>query len=134
MNLIVLTNTYSIYRFSNDEVLPEWVYSSDFYSITRTTDEVSVVTVQTESKTGNFKCEKDWRILKVTGPLDFSLIGVIADISKIFKDHKISIFIISTFDTDYILVKENNLEAGIKALRENGYVISNYWNSEIQTQ
>jgi hypothetical protein len=124
MNLIVLANNYSIYRFNKDDILPEWVYASDFYSITRTKDELSVVTLRARLITENIVCNNDWRILKFAGPLDFSLIGIIADISKIFKDHKISICTISTFDTDYILIRENNLEAGIKALKENGYLIS----------
>jgi hypothetical protein len=123
MDLVVLANTYSIYRFSKDEAIPEWVYSSGFYSITSTKDELSVVALQNGLLAEKVVVNKDWRIIKIAGPLDFSIIGVIAGISNILKDHKISIFIISTFDTDYILVKENMLEAGIKALAENGYMI-----------
>ena len=94
MNLIILKKRYSIYKFKSDCVLPGWVYLSDFYSITKTKDELSVIAIQTDSISEKITCSKDWRILKVDGPLDFSLIGIIADISIILKEKKISIFYI----------------------------------------
>ena len=124
MNLIILKKRYSVYKFKSDCVLPGWVYLSDFYSITKTKDELSVIAIQTDSISEKITCSKDWRILKVDGPLDFSLIGIIADISIILKEKKISIFTISTYDTDYILVKQNKLNIGIKALRDKKYTIS----------
>ena len=124
MNLIVLKKKYSIYKFKSGCVLPDWIYLSDFYSITKTKDELSVIAIQTDSISEKITCSKDWRILKVDGPLDFSLIGIIADISIILKEKKISIFTISTYDTDYILVKQNKLNIGIKALRDKKYTIS----------
>ena len=124
MNLIILKKRYSIYKFKSDCVLPGWVYLSDFYSITKTKDELSVIAIQTDSISEKITCSKDWRILKVDGPLDFSLICIIADISIILKEKKISIFTISTYDTDYILVKQNKLNIGIKALRDKKYTIS----------
>jgi hypothetical protein len=124
MNLIILKKRYSIYKFKSDCVLPDWIYLSDFYSITKTKDELSVIAIQTDSISEKITCSKDWRILKVDGPLDFSLIGIIADISIILKEKKISIFTISTYDTDYILVKQNKLNIGIKALRDKKYTIS----------
>jgi hypothetical protein len=124
MNLTVLDKKYSIYRFEVNSILPEWIYLSDFYSITKTAEEVSVVTEQTDQISENIPCSKDWRIIKVAGPLDFSLIGIIADISAILKDAKISIFTISTYDTDYILLKQKDLETGIKALTDKNYIIS----------
>ena len=124
MNLIILKKRYSVYKFKSDCVLPGWVYLSDFYSITKTKDELSVIAIPPDSISEKITCSKDWRILKVDGPLDFSLIGIIADISIILKEKKISIFTISTYDTDYILVKQNKLNIGIKALRDKKYTIS----------
>ena len=124
MNLIILKKRYSIYKFKSDCVLPGWVYLSDFYSITKTKDELSVIAIPPDSISEKITCSKDWRILKVDGPLDFSLIGIIADISIILKEKKISIFTISTYDTDYILVKQNKLNIGIKALKDKKYTIS----------
>jgi hypothetical protein len=122
-NLIVFEKRYSINKFRKDAVLPEWVYSSEFCSLTRTQDELSVVTVQNDHLSDCIACSKDWRILKIEGPLDFSLIGVIADITVILKEVKISVFLISTYDTDYILVKEKDLKISIASLQNKGYNI-----------
>jgi uncharacterized protein len=122
-NLIVFDKKYSIYKFRKDAVLPEWVYATEFCSLTRTEEELSVVTVQTDHVSDWVECSKDWRILKIEGPLDFSLTGVIADISLILKEVRISIFIISTYDTDYILVKEKNLKTALDSLQNKGYNI-----------
>lgn len=122
-NLTVLEKKYSIYKFQKGSVLPEWVYSSEFCSVTKTDEELSVVTAQTDHISDWVDCSKDWRILKIEGPLDFSLIGVIADISAIFKEVKISVFIISTYNTDYILVKEKDLDSSIASLHNKGYNI-----------
>jgi hypothetical protein len=123
-NLIVLSKKYSIYKFLNQTVLPDWIYSSDFYSITGTKDELSVVASQNDSISDNIKCNKNWRILKISGPLDFSLVGIIADITCILKEKNIPVFIISTYDTDYILMKQKDLNNGIKALTSKGYTVS----------
>ena len=124
LNLIVLAKKYSIYKFQIDCILPDWIYLSDFYSITKTKDELSVITTQTDFFAEDIICSKDWRIFKIVGPLDLSLIGIIADISDILKEKKISIFTISTYDTDYILVKQKDLNNSIKALEDKGHKIS----------
>lgn len=123
MKIIVLDKKYSVYRFEVNSVLPDWICLSDFYSITKTEDEISVVTEQTDQILGNTPCSKNWRIPKVVGPLDFSLVGIIADISAILKDAKISIFTISTYDTDYILLKQKDLKTGIEALTAKDFII-----------
>ena len=122
-NLILSTKKYSIYKFQKDSDLPDWIYSSEFCSVTRTDEELSVVTAQTDQISDWSASSNDWRLFKIEGPLDFSLIGVIADISAILKEVKISIFIISTHDTDYILVKENDLNTSIASLKKSGYNI-----------
>jgi len=122
-NLILSAKKYSIYKFQKDSVLPDWIYSSEFCSVTKTDEELSVVTAQTDQISDWSASSNDWRLFKIEGPLDFSLIGVIADISAILKEVKISIFIISTYDTDYILVKENDLNISIASLKKCGYNI-----------
>jgi hypothetical protein len=124
LNIVVLGRTYSIYKFKNGFVLPDWIYSSDFYSITKTKEELSVIAVQNDYISDDIISNKDWRILKVAGPLDFSLVGIIADIADILKEKRISIFTISTYNTDYILVKQKDLNSGIKALKDKGHKIS----------
>ena len=95
----------------------------DFFSITKTEDEISVVMLQ-DKISSDVKVEKDWRILKVEGTLDFSLIGILAKISGILAKNSISIFVISTFNTDYILVKEEKIEKAMTVLSKEGYEIS----------
>jgi uncharacterized protein len=119
MNFNVLSGKYAIYKFALGSALPEQICSGDFYSITRTTDEISVVACQSDLIYGYLDCNKDWCIIRIEGLLDFSLVGIIADISAIFKKKNISIFTISTYNTDYFLIKQKDLDTGIQALIEN---------------
>jgi len=119
MNFNVLSGNYAIYKFAIGSVVPERICSGDFYSITRTIDEISVVACQSDLIEGYLDCNKDWCIIRIEGLLDFSLIGIIADISAIFKKKNISIFTISTYNTDYFLIKQKDLDSGIQALIEN---------------
>jgi len=125
LDLSVLDNRLSIYRFKNGVILPSWIYASEFYSITKTTDEASVVADKNDEDLKDLKVSLGWRVIKVIGPLDFSLVGIIANISTILKQANISIFTISTYDTDYILVKEDNLQKAIQSLEENGHHFTN---------
>ena len=124
MKFKVLEGKYAIYKFPIGSVLPERITSSDFYSITKTKDEISVVAAQNDLFSINIECNKDWRIIKIEGLLDFSLVGIIAEITAIFKKKKISVFTISTYDTDYFLIKQKDLDFGIKALIENGHKVT----------
>jgi len=123
MNFKVLTGKYAIYKFAIGSVMPERICSSDFYSITKTIDEISVVARQSDVIEGYMECNKDWRIVRIEGSLDFSLVGIIADISAIFKKKNISIFTISTYDTDYFLIKQKDLDSAIQALIENNHIV-----------
>ena len=123
LSFILLEKSYSIYKFRNGSVLPDWVCSSDFYSITKTSDELSVVALQTDIYPEAITCNRDWRILKIVGPLDFSVTGVIADITDILEKKKISVFVISTYDTDFVLVKQEKLDGAVNVLREKGHNI-----------
>jgi len=121
LNFEILNHFYAIYRFDTNAQLPDWIYQSEFYSVTKTNDEISVVTSQQIIESNDVKSSNNWRVLKIIGPLDFSLVGIIADIAAILKQEQISVFTISTYDTDYILVKENNLDKAVKALKERGH-------------
>ena len=118
MNIKVLKDRYAICRLEPEDMVPLWVDTKNFISITRTEDELSIVCID-KNIPNEIKSEKGWRVLKVEGPLDFSLIGILSDISGILAKEKISIFVVSTFDTDYILVKEENLVNSIKVLSDN---------------
>lgn len=123
MNLefILFQDNYSIYKFDPDFEIPEVIYQSDFYSVTKTTDELSIICNESIACLDTAKKSEGWRILKVKGPLDFAIVGIIAKISRILKENNIPIFSISTFDTDYILVKNRELEKAINSLQKNGH-------------
>jgi hypothetical protein len=122
LTMRLLRGKYGVCRLDKTDLIPEWAQNSDFSSITRTLDELSIVCIE-ESIPNYIKHEKDWRILKIEGPLDFSLIGILASISTILAQKGISIFAISTYDTDYILVKNKDINSAIVALADEGYEI-----------
>jgi hypothetical protein len=105
ISLIPLDDTFTIYQLDKYQNIPSEIYNSEFYSITRTSDEISIVTnCKTDLKLS--KSSKRWKGYKIDGILDFSLTGIINDITKPLKDNKISVFVVSTFNTDYIFIKE----------------------------
>ena len=122
LTMELMKGLYGVCRLNSDEVLPEWALQGSFYSITKTSDELSVVCPQ-DNIPKNIICEKDWRILRIIGPLDFSLIGILSSISTILAKKGISIFAVSTYDTDYILVKNKDINSAIVALVDEGYEI-----------
>ena len=123
LRIRLLQGTYAVCQIKDTENILNCFDEKDFFSITKTEDEISVVMLQ-DKISSDVKVEKDWRILKVEGTLDFSLIGILAKISEILAKNSISIFVISTFNTDYILVKEEKVEKAILVLSEDDYEIS----------
>ncbi|ERI91084.1 hypothetical protein HMPREF1982_03449 [Clostridiales bacterium oral taxon 876 str. F0540] len=122
LTMKLLKEKYGVCRLNKTELIPEWARNSDFFSITKTSDELSIVCLQ-DNIPNDIKCEKDWRVLKIEGPLDFSLIGILASISTILAQKGISIFAISTYDTDYILVKDKDIDNAIDSLIKERYEV-----------
>ncbi len=102
--------------------LPEDLFRQSFWSLTQTADELSLVVPQ-EAAPPDWKSEPGWRALEVPGPLDFVMVGVIANLAVPLAEAEISIFALSTYNTDYILVKEADLERAKYALLQAGYVV-----------
>ena len=126
LTMKLLKEHFGVCRLGKDEIIPEWLKNSEFYSITKTAEELSIVCSQ-NCIPSDIKCENNWRSLKVEGPLDFSLIGIMSSISTILAQEKISIFAISTYDTDYILVKDNDIANAVNALSSENYeILDNY--------
>jgi hypothetical protein len=122
LELAILPGVFAVCRFAHDAPLPAWAGESDVVSITRTPEELSVVCEQ-RLVPSRAQCERDWRCLKVKGPLDLSLIGVLASLAAPLAQAGIPIFALSTFDTDYLLVKSQNLQKAARALRQAGHRI-----------
>jgi hypothetical protein len=107
--LIPLSDIYSVYQLTDKQEIPEEILSSGFCSVTKTEDEVSIVT----NCGANFdflQSPKKWKGFKVEGILDFSLVGIINDITTPLKENGISVFVVSTYNTDYVFVTEDNFE------------------------
>jgi hypothetical protein len=120
LRLEVLPWRLAVCRLGADAPLPEWALAGTFLSITRTSDELSVVCLQ-EALPAEIRCERGWRCLRVEGPLDFSEIGILASLTEVLAMADVSLFAISTFDTDYLLVKEGDLQTAATALGEAGH-------------
>ncbi len=124
LKLTVLNKEYAIHRLPPKSDIPANILQSDFFSITRTEEELSILceaNISVKSK----KNESGWSCIKVLGPLDFSLTGILAEISAILAKAKISIFALSTYDTDYILLKTHSLPSAKNALQKAGYIFEN---------
>lgn len=93
----------------------------DFVTLTVTGEEISLVCEQDALPADAMEMQKDFSLLKVEGPLDFSLVGILAQLSGILAEEGISIFCVSTYDTDYIMVREKELERAKAALEKGGY-------------
>jgi hypothetical protein len=121
LKLSVLEDLFTIHRFPPDNEIPKEVYEGQFYSISRTDEALSIVS-SSSVVLNSERSETGWACLKVLGPLDFSLTGILADISKVLAKAGISIFAISTFDTDYILLKSEKLQSAKTALQKAEYL------------
>jgi uncharacterized protein len=129
MNLEALSVTLAVCRLDPKTALSAllpWASRGEFFTISRTNEELSIVCSQDDvpQDLQNLKIERNWRCLKVKGPLDFSLTGVMASLAGPLAEAKISIFAISTFDTDYLLITQQEFERAIVTLIGAGHSIS----------
>lgn len=122
LTLVILRETFAICRLDKDAPIPDWAFQGGLFSITRTEDELSIVCPQINVPKG-IVCNQGWSCLKVKGPLDLSLTGIISSIATTLEAEGMSLFSISTYDTDYVMVKEKDLEKAILALTEAGQKI-----------
>ena len=121
--ITILDKEYSVHRLKPEAEIPRNIIDTRFYSISKTDEELSIV-CESDITISSNKVDAGWSCLKVLGPLDISLTGVLAGISTVLAEANISIFAISTYDTDYILVKTKDLTKGIKVLETAGYIIN----------
>ena len=122
LTLSILPDPLAICRLSPAEDVPEWAMIGEFVSITHTSDELSIVCAETHVPP-DVKADRDWRALKVAGPLDLALTGILASLAEPLARARINIFAISTFDTDYLLVKEYNLLQACEVLQHAGHAV-----------
>ncbi|MCB0404725.1 MAG: ACT domain-containing protein [Bdellovibrionales bacterium] len=129
LTLEIIPDLFAICRLDAQSAIPNWAIKSPFFSVSKTADELSIVCEQKDVPPG-IKAERDWRCLKVAGPLDFSLTGILASLAAPLAEKGVSLFAISTFDTDYLLVKSNQLQRAAEALKKAGHVVASKRSNE----
>ena len=122
MELTLLRQELAVCRLDPDSELPEWARKGPFFSLTRTPDEWSVVCAQEAVPEGT-RHEAGWCAFRLQGPIDFSAVGILASLTAPLARSGISLFALSTFDTDYVLVKEVDVKKATLALRQEGHRI-----------
>jgi uncharacterized protein len=115
--LLVLPNTFAVSRLAAQDPIPGWASGGELIAITRTPEELSIVCNQ-DVVPRDVASERGWRCLRVAGELDFALVGVLVSVLRPLAEAAIPVLAVSTFLTDYILIKAGDLERAVTALRE----------------
>ena len=123
LTLTLLAEPLAVCRLEPHSAPPAWAWNGGLVSLTRSAEELSLVCAAANVPPG-VQAEQPWRALKVAGPLDFSLIGVLASLAVPLADAAISIFAVSTYDTDYVLVRSGQIDAALDALRRAGHTLA----------
>lgn len=124
LTLHAVEGSLAVCRLAPAAAVPAWAFEQGVLcSVTRTPEELSVVCPETAVPLGT-QCERGWRALKVQGPLDFGLTGVLDALTDPLAQAGISIFAISTYDTDYLMVRESQIQEASAALRAAGHSLS----------
>jgi hypothetical protein len=121
LTLLDLEDSFAVSKLSADSPIPAWATRGSLVSITRTRDELSIVCREEDVPVDVACCERVWRCLRVAGQIDFSLVGVLASLVNPLAKAGIPVFALSTFDTDYLLIKAENFETAVKALHDVGH-------------
>jgi hypothetical protein len=121
LKLEALPDLYTVCRLDRDRPLPGWLDQTRFHAVVRTDSELSILCPQPGVPEGVQQQEGGWRMLRVAGSLDFSETGVLSAIAGPLANAGISIFAISTYDTDYVLVRKADLGRALEALSRAGH-------------
>lgn len=121
MTLRVLAGRFSICRLDEKAEAPA-APRDGFYSVTRRAGELSIVCAELLAPAGA-RVQPGWRVLEVEGPLDFALVGILAALTAALAAAEVSVFAISTFDTDFVLVSEAKLDTAVAALTAAGHEV-----------
>jgi hypothetical protein len=120
----IVSGEWAVARLAPDAPLPAWAQApAEFLSVTRTPAELSIAAPAAQVPTG-VRAERGWALLRLEGPFAFDQTGVLASVAAPLADAGISLFALSTFDTDYLLVKAVQLPAALAALRAAGHRLS----------
>jgi uncharacterized protein len=121
--LSILSERLTICRLDKEDEIPSWALKQSFVSITRTAEELSIIAPEAIVP-ADLPHDTGWRPVKVEGPLEFTLFGVLAALISPLAQEGISVLAIATYDTDYFLVKETQCAQAVAILRNNGHEVS----------
>jgi hypothetical protein len=122
LRISILPVRLAVARLAADDAVPAWVRGT-FTSITRTHDELSIICDET-AVPDDVKSERGWRVLRVEGPIPFEMTGVGAALIAPLAEARISVFLMATYDTDYLLLKEEVFARSVEILRSRGHEIN----------
>jgi len=122
LKLIVLDGEFAVARLEPSRPIPAWATRGAVWSVTRTPEELSVVCAAADVP-GDARSEPGWRCLRVAGSLDFSLTGILASLTAPLAKAGVSVFAVSTYDTDYLLVRQASLDQAVGCLRAAGHEV-----------
>jgi hypothetical protein len=108
---------WAVARLGPRDAVPPWAASADFSSVTRTADELSIV-CPAGAVPESVRCERGWAMLKLAGPFPFEAVGVLSSVLAPLAAARISVFAVSTFDTDYVLMKRGDLGSALGVLEK----------------
>jgi hypothetical protein len=122
VRLSTLDELYAVVHLHPDTAVPDWVGGGHFWSVTRSDSELSIVCSQ-DDVPPDASAERGWVALRLEGPLDFTLTGVVSALCSPLAEAEVPVFVLSTFETDYLLVREPDLTRSIEALRDAGHEV-----------
>ena len=122
MSLTLLPETMAICRLDPAAAIPEWAMQSDWWSVTRTRDELSIVCAEARVPAG-VAGSRGWRALQFDGPLPLDQTGILASVTEPLAAARVSLFALATFSTDYVLIPAAQRAAAIDALERAGHTI-----------
>lgn len=122
LTLSMVEGLYAILKLSIEAAIPTWATSGAFFSVTRAEEELSLV-VGDPVVPREINASRGWRMFKVHGPFAFNETGVLAALANPLARVCVGIFVISTFDTDYLLVQQEDIPVAVEALEHAGHRI-----------
>lgn len=120
----VLAERFAIVRLHSGETIPGWVPGGTFYSVTRTQEELSIICEEKNAPHDAVTISRGWRCLGLRGPFAFTETGIAAEFTAVLARAQIAVLVVSTYDTDYLLVPADQLEAAIACLLAGGHRVA----------
>lgn len=122
LTLSVREEKLAVCSIGPESEIPAWAVDGPFFSLTRTEDELSIICPEA-CVPSDVACEKGWRALKLEGPFDFDMTGVLVSVTAPLAEAGVSVLAIATYETDYVLVREDQLGAALSVLARVGHTV-----------